>query len=578
MTGTFDINTSTTANRYFRINGDGNFIFNGEIRNNSTGVTTSTTGAGGLNRSTQGSGVLTLNGANTFTGGVILGGGTINLGSAENAGTNGPLGASGSIVLNGGYLQYSANNQYDYSSRFDNANSSPQKYNVDTNGQNVTWATSLTSANGSLTKIGNGTLTLSATNSYGGGTTLQAGVLQLNNSNSLGTSGTITLSGGTLQYTVNDTNDYSSRFSTAASQKYNFDTNGVNITAATALTSLGGTLTKSGNGILTLGGSNTYTGDTTVNQGTLTAGIVAALSSSSAVVVSSGATLNLNSNNQTLKGLAGAGTVTMGTANLTIADGDSRTFSGDISGSGNLIKSGSGTQTLSAAVTYTGSTAINAGTLRVNNSLASSSITVDGTDLRRFGVSDWRRNIGLVLQEPFLFFGTIAENIAYGRPDATRQEIVAAARAARAHDFILRLPHGYDSQVGERGQGLSGGERQRISIARALLIDPRILILDEATSSVDTETEKEIQAALDNLVRGRTTIAIAHRISTLRKADRIVVLDRGQVVEVGPHDELMAKRQAYWRIHEAQSRGMDESAQESEAESLQAPARNGRDA
>ncbi|NBY42282.1 MAG: hypothetical protein EBQ49_03075, partial [Verrucomicrobia bacterium] len=379
MTGTFDINTSTTANRYFRINGDGNFIFNGEIRNNSTGVTTSTTGAGGLNRSTQGSGVLTLNGANTFTGGVILGGGTINLGSAENAGTNGPLGASGSIVLNGGYLQYSANNQYDYSSRFDNANSSPQKYNVDTNGQNVTWATSLTSANGSLTKIGNGTLTLSATNSYGGGTTLQAGVLQLNNSNSLGTSGTITLSGGTLQYTVNDTNDYSSRFSTAASQKYNFDTNGVNVTAATALTSLGGTLTKSGNGILTLGGSNTYTGDTTVNQGTLTAGIVGALSSSSAVVVSSGATLNLNSNNQTLKGLAGAGTVTMGTANLTIADGDSRTFSGDISGSGNLIKSGSGTQTLSAAVTYTGSTAINAGTLRVNNSLASSSITVDGS-------------------------------------------------------------------------------------------------------------------------------------------------------------------------------------------------------
>jgi ATP-binding cassette subfamily B protein len=206
------------------------------------------------------------------------------------------------------------------------------------------------------------------------------------------------------------------------------------------------------------------------------------------------------------------------------------------------------------------------------------SIAVDGTDLRRFGVSDWRRNIGLVLQEPFLFFGTIAENIAYGRPNATRQEIVAAARAARAHDFILRLPHGYDSQVGERGQSLSGGERQRISIARALLIDPRILILDEATSSVDTETEKEIQAALDNLVRGRTTIAIAHRISTLRKANRIVVLDRGQVVEVGAHDELMARRQAYWRIHEAQSRGLDDSPKEAEAEALPAHARNGRDA
>ena len=182
------------------------------------------------------------------------------------------------------------------------------------------------------------------------------------------------------------------------------------------------------------------------------------------------------------------------------------------------------------------------------------SILVDGVDLRRHGVSDYRRHIGLVLQEPFLFFGTIAENIAYGRPDATREEIIAAARAARAHEFILRLPQGYDSLVGERGQGLSGGERQRISIARALLIDPRILILDEATSSVDTETEKDIQAALDNLVRGRTTIAIAHRLSTIRKADRLVVLDRGKVVEVGGHDELMARRGAYWRIHEAQER------------------------
>jgi len=184
-------------------------------------------------------------------------------------------------------------------------------------------------------------------------------------------------------------------------------------------------------------------------------------------------------------------------------------------------------------------------------------IKVDGVDLRRIKVTDYRRHIGLVLQEPFLFFGTIAENIAYGKPDATREEIVAAARAAHAHEFILRLGHGYDSLVGERGQGLSGGERQRISIARALLIDPAILILDEATSAVDTETEKEIQRALDTLVKGRTTIAIAHRLSTLRKADRLVVMDRGEIVELGPHDELIAKQGHYWRLWEAQARRVD---------------------
>ena len=184
-------------------------------------------------------------------------------------------------------------------------------------------------------------------------------------------------------------------------------------------------------------------------------------------------------------------------------------------------------------------------------------IRIDGIDIRSVPVAEYRRHIGLVLQEPFLFFGSIAENIAYGKPNASREEVVAAARAANAHEFILRLPQGYDSQVGERGQGLSGGERQRISIARALLIDPRILILDEATSSVDTETEKEIQKALDNLVYGRTTIAIAHRLSTLRQADRLVVMDRGQIVEIGSHDELMAREGAYFRLYQAQARNVD---------------------
>ncbi|MCQ1548132.1 MAG: ABC transporter ATP-binding protein/permease [Candidatus Accumulibacter phosphatis] len=184
-------------------------------------------------------------------------------------------------------------------------------------------------------------------------------------------------------------------------------------------------------------------------------------------------------------------------------------------------------------------------------------ILIDGVDIRSLPVAEYRKHIGLVLQEPFLFFGTIAENIAYGKPEASRAEIVAAARAAHAHEFILRLPHGYDSLVGERGQALSGGERQRISIARALLIDPRILILDEATSSVDTTTEKEIQKALDNLVRGRTTIAIAHRLSTLRDANRLVVLDRGSVVEVGSHDQLMACEGHYYRLYQAQARNVD---------------------
>ena len=165
-------------------------------------------------------------------------------------------------------------------------------------------------------------------------------------------------------------------------------------------------------------------------------------------------------------------------------------------------------------------------------------ILIDGVDVRDYDISVLRTKIGVVLQEPFLFHGTVAENVAYGKPGATLDEIIAAARAANANDFILGFPDGYDTMVGERGQTLSGGERQRISIARAILNDPTILILDEATSSVDTETERLIQEALDRLTTNRTTIAIAHRLSTLRKADRLILLEKGSIVEEGSHEEL----------------------------------------
>jgi len=168
-------------------------------------------------------------------------------------------------------------------------------------------------------------------------------------------------------------------------------------------------------------------------------------------------------------------------------------------------------------------------------------ILIDGIDLRDYDITKLRKKIGVVLQEPFLFHGTIAENIAYAKPDATLDEIITAARAANANDFIVGFPDGYDTLVGERGQTLSGGERQRISIARAILNNPIILILDEATSSVDTETEELIQQALDELTANRTTIAIAHRLSTLRKADRLLILEKGDLIEEGTHEQLANK-------------------------------------
>lgn len=179
-------------------------------------------------------------------------------------------------------------------------------------------------------------------------------------------------------------------------------------------------------------------------------------------------------------------------------------------------------------------------------------LLVDGIDIKELSLTDLRQFIGVVPQDPFLFNGTIAENIAYGKPGASPEAIMAAARAACAHDFIVSKPDGYDSQVGEKGSKLSGGERQRVAIARAILHDPRILILDEATSSVDVETEKKIQRAIANLVKGRTTFAIAHRLSTLRNADRLVVLEKGQIVESGTHAELMAKEGEFYKLVQTQ--------------------------
>jgi ATP-binding cassette subfamily B protein len=182
-------------------------------------------------------------------------------------------------------------------------------------------------------------------------------------------------------------------------------------------------------------------------------------------------------------------------------------------------------------------------------------VTLDGHDLRDLTLASLRAQFAVVLQETFLFAGTVRDNIAYGRLGATEEEIETAAREAHAHEFIMRLPKGYASSVGEAGGMLSRGQRQRIALARAILRDPRILILDEATSDVDTETEVLIQSALDRVIRGRTVFVIAHRLSTIRNADLIVVLDHGRIVQQGRHADLVARPGAYRQLIEAQFEG-----------------------
>ncbi len=180
------------------------------------------------------------------------------------------------------------------------------------------------------------------------------------------------------------------------------------------------------------------------------------------------------------------------------------------------------------------------------------SISVDGLDLKKIKTASLRSQIGLVLQDPLLFYGSIAYNIAYGRQNSTLDEIVAAGKAANVHEFAMEQSLAYDTNVGDRGWRLSGGERQRVAIARAIITEPKILVLDEATSSVDTLTERKIQEAMDNLAKGRTTIIIAHRLSTLQNADRIVVMDKGKVVEIGSHSELMKTGGLYSQLYQAQ--------------------------
>ena len=339
-----------------------------------------------------GSGTTTLTGANTYTGGTTFRGGILNLGSA------GALGTSGTLSFTGGTLQYGVSNQTDYSGRFSNAAS--QAYLIDTNGQNVTYASSLTSSGGSLSKLGLGTLTLSGTNTYSGGTTLSAGIVNAGSAGALGATGAINFAGGTLQYSTSNQTDYSSRFATAAGQRYNIDTNGQNVTYATALSSSGGRLTKLGTGTLTLNGANGFTGGTTVSAGTLS--LQSLLTNAGIVTVASGATLDAVAGITNLAGasivnsgtlrddLNNAGTVTnSGAAIANVATNtsgiqNSGTWTGNVASStGSIVNNGVWTGNINSSGNYSGTGSVSGlsltgGNFTAGNGSAGSSTTVTG--------------------------------------------------------------------------------------------------------------------------------------------------------------------------------------------------------
>jgi autotransporter-associated beta strand protein len=358
---------------------------------NSASVTLSSeiSGAGALTK--NGTGILTLSAANTYTGGTNINAGTLQVNSST------ALGPSGTISMGGGVLQYTSNNTTDYSSRFSTA--AGQAYNVDTNGQNVTWATGLTSSGATLTKLGTGTLTLSGANTYNGGSNINAGILLANSSSALGSSGVLSFGGGTLQYSASNTSDYSARISTAAGQAYKVDTNGQNVTWATALTSSGATLSKSGSGVFTLSGANTYSGGTTVSAGTLKMGVasvgtVGAITSSAlgtgSVTVSSGGAIDLNGFSL-LNSATVAGTGVSSGGALTNSSASAVTVSGPLtlSASSSLISTPGmtfGTVNGGAyALTVTAGTGAGTGDITLNGAL-----TFSGENISTFTAS---RNI-----------------------------------------------------------------------------------------------------------------------------------------------------------------------------------------